>query len=135
VIELHWYRHIVVPPNIRMQTDETLMLALSRSHKSDMMANYTVKQGQYLAFIHHYTKLNGRPPAESDMEHYFRVRPPSVHQMVLTLERNGHIARTPGVPRSIQVLLDDSELPNLGETVCAPIQHSRAFYESDCQAP
>jgi Mn-dependent DtxR family transcriptional regulator len=47
---------------------------------------FTHKQGLYLAFIHYYSKVNGQPPAEADMQRYFRVSPPSVHQMVLTLE-------------------------------------------------
>jgi repressor LexA len=47
---------------------------------------YTDKQGQYLAFIYYYTKISGCAPAEVDMERYFRVTPPAVHQMVLTLE-------------------------------------------------
>jgi repressor LexA len=46
---------------------------------------FTDKQGQYLAFIYAYTRLNRRPPAEIDMQRYFKVSPPSVHQMVLTL--------------------------------------------------
>ena len=50
---------------------------------------FTQKQGQYLAFIYAYTQLNRRPPAEIDMQRYFQVSPPSVHQMVLTLEREG----------------------------------------------
>lgn len=50
---------------------------------------FTPKQGQYLAFIHLYSRLHRRPPAETDMQEYFRVSPPSVHQMVLTLERAG----------------------------------------------
>ncbi|GAB5540372.1 MAG: hypothetical protein SangKO_001320 [Sandaracinaceae bacterium] len=37
-----------------------------------LMAKFTDKQGQYLAFIHAYTKLNRRPPAESDMERFSR---------------------------------------------------------------
>ena len=78
-----------------------------------MKSRYTVKQGQYLAFIYYYTKLNGHPPAEVDMQRYFQTTPPSVHQMVLTLERNGLIVRTPGAPRSIRLLLDRSELPDL----------------------
>src|SRR5262249_5647174 len=49
--------------------------------------SFTPKQGQYLAFIHLYTRLHRQPPAEPDMQEYFRVSPPSVHQMVLT--RNG----------------------------------------------
>jgi Mn-dependent DtxR family transcriptional regulator len=35
---------------------------------------------------------------EYDVQQYFRVSPPSVHQMVLTLERAGFIARQPGRP-------------------------------------
>ena len=74
---------------------------------------YTRKQGQYLAFIYYYTKVNGRAPAEADMQHYFRVTPPSVHQMVLTLEANGFIQRIPGKGRSIRLLIPREELPVL----------------------
>jgi DNA-binding MarR family transcriptional regulator len=74
---------------------------------------FTAKQGQYLAFIHAYTRLHRRPPAEADIQQYFRVSPPSVHQMVLTLERAGFIARQPGVARSIEMLVDPEHLPPL----------------------
>jgi repressor LexA len=74
---------------------------------------YAARQGQYLAFIYYYTKLNGRPPAEADMERYFGVTSPSVHQMVLTLEANGLIERTPGVGRSIRLLIRRDQLPDL----------------------
>jgi Mn-dependent DtxR family transcriptional regulator len=74
---------------------------------------FTAKQGQYLAFIHLYTRLHRRPPAETDMQEYFRVSPPSVHQMVLTLERNGFIRKQPRMPRSIQILVDPVQLPEL----------------------
>jgi DNA-binding MarR family transcriptional regulator len=66
---------------------------------------FTPKQGQYLAFIHLYTRLHRRPPAETDMQEYFRVSPPSVHQMVLSLERAGLIKRLPRIPRTIEVLV------------------------------
>lgn len=75
---------------------------------------FTEKQGQYLAFIWAYSQINGRPPAERDMERYFRVTPPSVHQMVLTLERAGLIGRSPGQGRSIQLRVDPATLPVLG---------------------
>jgi Mn-dependent DtxR family transcriptional regulator len=75
------------------------MAGVSRPAKA-----FTPKQGQYLAFIHLYTRLHRRPPAEADMQQYFRVSPPSVHQMVLTLERQGFIKRQPRVPRSIELL-------------------------------
>jgi len=74
---------------------------------------FTPKQGQYLAFIHAYMRLHRRPPAEADMQRYFRVSPPSVHQMVLTLERAGFIRRQPGVARSIEMLVDPERLPVL----------------------
>jgi Mn-dependent DtxR family transcriptional regulator len=74
---------------------------------------FTQKQGQYLAFIYAYTRLNRRPPAEIDMQRYFQVSPPSVHQMVLTLEREGFIRRQPGVARSIEMLVDPQCLPVL----------------------
>ena len=74
---------------------------------------FTDKQGQYLAFIYAYTKVHGLPPAEADMQRKFQVSPPSVHQMVLTLEREGLIRRTPGAARSIEILLAPELLPVL----------------------
>ncbi len=74
---------------------------------------FTKLQGQYLAFIWAYTKVNGRPPAQLDMQRYFKVTPPSVHQMVLTLERRGLISRKPGAARSLEVLVPRDELPML----------------------
>jgi len=78
-----------------------------------MPTRFTEKQGQYLAFVWAYCQLNGRPPAERDLQRYFRVTPPSVHQMVLTLDRLGLIRRQPGVARSIELLVNPNELPPL----------------------
>ena len=72
-----------------------------------------MKQGQYLAFIYNYTKINARPPAEADMQRYFRVTPSSVHQMVLNLENAGLIERTPDAARSIRVSIQPGDLPYL----------------------
>lgn len=74
---------------------------------------FTAKQGQYLAFIYMYTKVNGRPPAEADMQRYFRVTPPSVHSMVVALETQGLISRIKRQPRTIKVLLPRDEIPAL----------------------
>jgi DNA-binding MarR family transcriptional regulator len=74
---------------------------------------FTPNQGQYLAFIHAYTCVIGRPPAEADMRRFFGVTPPTVHQMVLTLERVGLIQRTPGAARSIKLLVPPESLPVL----------------------
>lgn len=74
---------------------------------------FTPLQGQYLSFIHFYTKLNGYPPAEADMQAYFKVTPPSVHDMILRLEARGSISRVPGESRSIKLLVPPGELPKL----------------------
>jgi hypothetical protein len=47
------------------------------------------------------------------MQRHFRVTPPSVHQMVLTLERHGLIRRQPGIARSIELLISPDTLPAL----------------------
>lgn len=86
---------------------------LARICKNRNVKPFTTVQGRYLAFIHVYTRIHGRPPAESDMQRYFRVTPPAVHQMVVTLARNGLISRTPGAPRSIEVLVKAEDLPLL----------------------
>ena len=75
---------------------------------------FTKKQGQYLAFIYNYTKIHGRPPAEMDLQRNFQTTPPSVHQMIKTLELSGFIERTPGQARSIQLLVQPEHLPVLG---------------------
>ena len=77
-----------------------------------MKKAFTDKQGQYLAFIYYYSKIHGTSPSEAELQQYFRVSPPSVHQMILTLERRGLI-RTPGQARSIHLLISREELPDL----------------------
>ena len=77
------------------------------------MNEFTAKQGQYLAFIYYYTKINKRPPAEANIQWYFRVSPPTVHQMILKLEEKGLIRRVPGQARSIEVMVPLENLPML----------------------
>ena len=88
----------------------------------DSHQDFTPRQGQYLAFIHAYTLVIGRPPAQADIQRFFQVTPPSVHQMLLTLERGGLISRRSGVPRSITVLVDHSALPDLEPGYGQPVK-------------
>ena len=73
----------------------------------------TARQGQFLAYIHHYSMVNGCASAEADMQRYFQITAPSVHSMVLTLERRGFISRVPGQPRSITLIASLDSLPPL----------------------
>lgn len=78
-----------------------------------MIVPFTDLQGQYLAYIATYTKLHRRPPAEADIQEYFRVTPPTVHRMIVVLTERGLIRRQPGQPRSIAVLVPADQLPSL----------------------
>lgn len=80
---------------------------------SSTAPSFTPKQGQYLAFIYNYTKIHGQTPAESDLERYFQVSPPAVHDMLETLQRNGLIDRTPGEARSVRLRVQPENLPPL----------------------
>lgn len=74
---------------------------------------YTELQGRYLSFIFYYQKLHGRPPAESDLQRYFQVSPPTVHAMLKTLQQRRYIARTAGAARSIELLVPPEAIPAL----------------------
>src|SRR5262245_25437322 len=75
------------------------------------MSNFTPTQGRYLAFIHAYISRHGYPPAESEIATAMCVSPPSVNQMVKTLERKGLILRQPGQARSLRVLVPEDKIP------------------------
>ena len=77
------------------------------------ISRYTEKEGQYLAFIFYYKKINGVSPAQIDLQHYFKVSPPTVHNTILQLEKKKLIHRIPNTARSITVTLDEAELPRL----------------------
>jgi hypothetical protein len=75
------------------------------------MAKVTPAQGRYLAYIHAYMDGFGLSPAESEIAKAMGVSPPSVNQMMKTLERKGLIRRQSGVPRSLEILVADDDLP------------------------
>ena len=55
-----------------------------------MKPEYTQKQGQYLAFIYYYQKLNKVAPAHIDFLKFFKSNPASVNDMLKTItERQG----------------------------------------------
>jgi DNA-binding MarR family transcriptional regulator len=108
--------------------DPPLSRATMNRAEGDSQRKFTPKQGQYLAFIQACTLVNGRTPAEADMQRFFQVTPPSVHQMILTLEQAGLISRQPGVARSIAVLVDRSALPELEPGYRQPVKFTVQRY-------
>ena len=85
----------------------------SNPRKATPKVPYTPLQAQYLALIHYFNLVNGQPPAHSDFQRYFRTTPPSVNQMLKTLEKKGLISKVPGKPRAISLLVSRDELPDL----------------------
>lgn len=73
----------------------------------------TEKQGQYLAFIYYYIKINGQSPAETDIQRYFNVSPPSVHRMIVELEKKNLIERKKGKARSLKIMVPPVQIPQL----------------------
>ena len=49
----------------------------------------------------------------ASLQRYFKVSPPSVHNMVVTLEKRGFITRTAGAGRSIRLRQGRDQLPDL----------------------
>jgi DNA-binding MarR family transcriptional regulator len=88
---------------------------------SESRPDFTPRQGQYLAFIFAYTLVNGRPPAQADIQRFFRVTPPTVHQMLLMLEQAKLISRRPGAARSVVVMVDREKLPTLEPGYAQPV--------------
>jgi len=86
---------------------------LAKMEKNEAVGQFTAKQGQYLAYLHLYRKLHRFSPSESEIVEYFRVSPPSVHQMIVKLEEKELITREPGVPRSVRVTVPRGEIPEL----------------------
>jgi repressor LexA len=72
---------------------------------------FTVRQGEYLAFIHSYTTKVGVSPSFEDIARHFGTAPPNVNGMIKTLERRGLLSRSPGVARSLRVLVPAELLP------------------------
>ena len=90
--------------------------------KDSMKPTFTERQGQFLAYIHQYSLVNSCAPAEADMQRFFQITPPSVHSMVLTLERRGLIRRAPGQARSITLAVPPESLPPLQRVRPTPRQ-------------
>jgi repressor LexA len=86
----------------------------------------TAKQRRVFEFIRRYIDSNQEPPTIAEIGRHFQMRSPaSVHAILLALEREGLIKRTPNVSRGIEIVEqedggddDDNQISLLG-TVAA----------------
>ena len=58
------------------------------------------------------------------MQRFFQAAPPTVDQMLLTLEKAGLISRQPGAARSIAAQMDYADLPTLDLGYAQPVKTS-----------
>jgi SOS-response transcriptional repressor LexA len=70
-------------------------------------ARPTPRQAEYLDFIRRFTERWGIPPSFEEIGQHFMTTPPSVNNMVKTLEARGFLTRVPGQPRTLRVLLPE----------------------------
>jgi repressor LexA len=80
---------------------------------SSKNTSFSEKEGQYLAFIFYYIKINGVAPAQIDFQRYFLVSPPIVHNMIVQLEKKGFITKIPKTPRALKLCLPREMIPDL----------------------
>ena len=64
-------------------------------------------QARYLDYIAAYTKLHRQSPSQLEIQKYLQVAAPTVHQMILRLEKLGFLTRVPGQARSLKVVHGD----------------------------
>jgi len=107
-LQRHYARFKQLPPPASPASDPGAAFAAQAA--AQMKPAPTERQGQFLAYIHQYSVLNGCAPAERDMQRFFQITPPSVHAMVLMLERRGFIQRRPG---QVRMLVAPESLPPL----------------------
>lgn len=81
------------------------------------MSDFTPTQGRYLSFIYAYILAFGYPPAESEIAKAMKVSPPSVNQMMKTLEKKGLITREAGAARSIKILASAHLIPRWNKRI------------------
>ena len=90
----------------------------TRRHDNDRKSagsRFTHRQGQYLAYIYLYRKLNRMGPAQADIARYFGVAPPTAHQMITTLKKLRLLVDEAGASRSIRVTIPKEEVPELDD--------------------
>lgn len=74
------------------------------------MKKPTPRQALALRFIRDHIRLLGYAPSESEIARHMKITPPAAHDLIVRMERAGHITKLAGVPRSIVPCADVSEL-------------------------
>ncbi len=90
-----------------------------------MPPTFTVRQGQYLAFIQGFIAKRGYAPSFDELGAHFGTTPPTVNSMIKMLESKGLLSRIPGAARSLRVLVPAGQLPGSEYGARAPVAEKR----------
>ena len=90
-----------------------------------MPPTFTVRQGQYLAFIQGFITRRGYAPSFDELGAHFGTTPPTVNSMIKMLERKGLLSRVAGAARSLRVLVPADQLPGSEYGARAPLAGRR----------
>ena len=85
------------------------MLGTSRMASDDVVAFAHAVPCVHLLLQRHQSSA----ASEADFQNFFGVTPPTVHRMVIELERRGLIRRTPRQARSIELCVAAEDIPRL----------------------
>lgn len=92
---------------------DEVLTALAAATREATPGDFTPRQGQFLAFIHNYTKVSGQAPTDRDLERYFKISSSGVREMIERLEWGKFVACSDGKPRTLRVLIPAEQLPEL----------------------
>ena len=95
---------------------------------------FTVRQGQYLAFIDGFIARRGYAPSFDELGAHFGTTPPTVNSMIKMLERKGLLSRVPGAARSLRVLVPTDQLPGSEYGARAPVAGLRGSDAASARA-
>lgn len=108
-------RNVTLGDLREMGFDEEIVAALAAATQEASPADYTPRQGQFLAFIYSYTQVTGQEPTERDVERYFKISGSGVRDMIERLEWGKFITCSDEKPHRLRVLVPAEQLPELEE--------------------
>lgn len=92
---------------------DDVISALAAASSDSTPGDYTPRQGQFLAFIHHYAKVSGQAATDRDLERYFQLSSSSVRDMMERLAWGKFVAASGDTPRTYRVLIPVEQVPEL----------------------
>lgn len=92
---------------------DEVLTALASALNEATPGDYSPRQGQFIAFIHHYTKVSGQAPTDRDVERYFKISSSAAREMIERLEWGKFVACSDTKPRTLRVLIPAEQVPLL----------------------